>query len=245
MSRIQWDNTGDHLYETGVDRGVLYISSGGSYTAGVPWNGLTAVNESSSGGESSKVYANNGNYLTQLSLEELGLTIEAYTYPTEFLKCLGKLAVHPGITIRQQKPKKFGLTYRSLVGNDTKGNDHSYVIHIVYGCSATPSEETHNTVNESTDISPLSWNVSTTPIVADDYLFSSITLPVLSFKEAGLMNVVREIEDLLYGTDETTSELPSYEKLSNIIYKGRYWLDSNGDYVLDSEGNRIETFAVK
>ena len=244
MGKIQWDEKGDHLYETGVDRGVLYLLSGGSYGRGYAWNGLTAVNESPSGGEPTKVYANNHNYLTQVSLEELGLTIEAYTYPYEFLKCLGKLPVGLGVTIRQQKPKSFGLSYRTLVGNDLAGNNYSYILHLVYGCSVTPSEEPHGTTNDSPDVNPFSWSVQTTPITVGDNTFSSIAIHALKFKEAGLANVIRDIEDMLYGTEDTSAELPAYQDIENTIYKGAYWLDSEGDYVLDSEGNMIETFAI-
>lgn len=164
MSALVWDQSSERLYETGVDRGVLYPVSNNAYGTGVAWNGLTAVNESPSGAEPSDIYADNTKYLTLRSAETFGATIEAYTYPDEFAECDGSAVVATGVTIGQQPRKSFGLCYRTLVGNDTDGQDHGYKLHLIYGCTASPSEKSYQTVNDSPEAITFSWEVSTTPV---------------------------------------------------------------------------------
>lgn len=149
MSKIVWDETGKRLFETGVDHGVLYpIQTGGLYNKGVAWNGLTAVNESPSGAEATDLYADNIKYLSMRSAEIFGATVEAYTYPDEFAECDGSATLAEGVTIGQQARKIFGLSYRTLVGNDVDGQDHGYKLHLIYGASASPSERAYATVND-------------------------------------------------------------------------------------------------
>lgn len=164
MSALVWDQSSERLYETGVDRGVLYPVTNNAYGTGVAWNGLTAVNESPSGAEPSDIYADNIKYLTLRSAETFGATIEAYTYPDEFAECDGSATVATGVTIGQQTRKSFGLCYRTLVGNDTDGQDHGYKLHLIYGCTASPSEKSYQTVNDSPEAITFSWEVSTTPV---------------------------------------------------------------------------------
>lgn len=170
MAKIVWDKTGNRLYETGVDRGVLYpTKTGGGYDKGVAWNGLTAVTESPSGAEPTALYADNIKYLTLLSVEEFAATIEAYTYPDEFAVCDGSAELGTGVSIGQQDRKTFGLCYRTMLGNDTEGNEHGYKIHIIYGALAKPSEKGYNTINDSPEAITFSWEVSTTPIEVTGY----------------------------------------------------------------------------
>ena len=240
--RLAWDKTGERLYETGVDKGVLYPFSKESekYAAGVPWNGLSAVNESPSGAEPTALYANNAKYVTLMSAEELGLTIEAYTYPDEFLKCLGKEELAPGVTISQQDREHFGVSYRTLIGNDEQGNNHGYKIHLVYDCLASPTEDKHSTVNDSPDVSPFSWEVSTTPVSIDDAKTTTkITIDSTVFHGAEMMNAFRAIEDALYGTDKTEAWLPVFSELEELIYYHRCLIDSKSEALLDSSGKPL------
>lgn len=141
MSKIIWDKTGERLYETGCDHGVLYpMQTGGVYNKGVAWNGLTAVTESPSGAEASPIYADNIKYVNLVSNEEFGATVEAYMYPDEFAECDGSVEIMPGMYAGQQSRKTFGLAYRTILGNDTDLNDYGYKLHLVYGCLAAPSE---------------------------------------------------------------------------------------------------------
>ena len=162
---ITWHDAGTRKYEVGVEKGVLYpISDAGAYTTGVAWNGLSAVNESPSGAEETKVYADNIKYLGLMSAEEYAATIEAYYYPDEFAECNGEADLVDGVTIGQQTRKKFGFSYVTKLGNEVKGENYGYILHLVYGCSASPSEKNHQTINDSPEASTMSWEVNTTPV---------------------------------------------------------------------------------
>lgn len=206
MSKLKWDQIGERLYETGVDKVVLFpMESTGQYETGVAWNGISAVNESPSGAEPTALYANNGKYLNLISNEDFAATIEAFTYPDEFEECDGSKEIAPGVVIGQQKRKVFGLAYRTLLGNDVDGNDHGYKLHLVYGCLAAPSENNHSTVNDSPEACTMSWSVSTTPVeVADAKPTATVTIDSTKADKAKL----KKLEDMLYGTEQAESKLP-------------------------------------
>lgn len=165
MVALAWDAVGERTYETGVDRGVLYLPSAlGVYDTGYAWNGLTAISEAPSGAEPSAQYADNIKYLNLVSAEEFGATIEAFTYPEQFGVCDGTAIPMKGVAIGQQARKSFGLSYRTLKGNDVDGTDHGYKIHLVYGCLAAPSEKAYATVNDSPEAITFSWEVTTSPV---------------------------------------------------------------------------------
>lgn len=209
MSRLVWDKTGERFYETGVDRGVLYpIQEGGLYNKGVPWNGLTAVSESPSGAEATAIWADNIKYLSLMSAEEFGCTIEAYTYPDEFAECDGSadLVESGGVTIGQQNRKMFGLCYRTIVGNDVDSNDHGYKLHLIYGCQASPSERAYATVNDSPEAITFSWEITTTPV------------SVTGFKPTACLTIdstkcdatcLSKLEEILYGKDAGEEGTPA------------------------------------
>ena len=198
MAKIEWDKTGERLYETGVKNGVLYVQEGGAYPKGVAWNGLTAVTESPSGAEATPLYADDIKYLNLLSTEEFGATIEAYTYPDEFASCDGSAALADGVMIGQQPRKAFGLCYRTTIGNDTEGNDHGYKLHIIYGALAAPSEKAYATVNDSPEAITFSWEVTTTPVnVTGAKPTASITIDSTKADPTKLA----ALEDILYGKD--------------------------------------------
>lgn len=205
-TRLTWDNTGERLYETGVDRGVLFpMDENGGYAAGVAWNGLTDVNESPSGAEPSPIYADNIKYLNLISAEELALTIQAYMYPPEFEPCNGATEVAPGVFIGQQTRKGFGFAYRTMVGNDVKGTDYGYKLHLVYGCKASPSEQSNTTVNENPEAKQLSWEVSTTPVTVENYKpTASLTIDSTKVEAAKLT----ALENILYGSTDADARLP-------------------------------------
>ncbi len=212
--KLAWDKTGERLYETGVDRGVLYPFLEGAYAAGVAWNGLTAVNESPSGAEPTALWANNNKYVTLMSAEELGLTIEAYTYPEEFEPCDGSAELSEGVTIGQQDRKHFGFSYRSLIGNDESGNNHGYKIHLVYDCLASPTEKNRSSVNDSPDVSPFSWEVSTTPVPVEGYKSTSM-LTIDSTKIPAVK--LAAIEEKLYGTAASEPTLPLPDEIVELL----------------------------
>lgn len=239
MSRLVWDRTSERLYETGTDHGVLYIrNTDGTYSDGVVWNGLTTVTLSPSGAEASAFWADNIKYLNLLSAEELKFTIEAYSYPRVFRKCLGRKDLAAGIEVAHQKREMFGFSFRSLVGNSDKGDDYSYKIHVIYGCLASPSEKSYATINDSPEPITLSWEISTLPVNIDGMKpTAEFEFDGKRFKSLGLMNVLHAIEDVLYGTDDTPARLILPEELPALYTYYRYLRDSDGDTLLDSDGN--------
>lgn len=197
MAVLTWDQTGEKLYETGVQKGVLYPMNGAVYGKGVAWNGLTAVNETPSGAESTKLYADDIKYLDIRSAEEFGATIEAYSSPEEFDACDGTAELADGVNIGQQNRKGFGFCYRSTIGNDTEYNNYGYKLHIIYGLTASPSERSYSTVNDSPEAATLSWEVSSTPVNVAGFKPTSIV--TINSKKINA-EALKEIEDALYGT---------------------------------------------
>lgn len=218
MAKLVWDETGKHLYETGVKNCVLYPQAKeGTYPKGVAWNGVTAVTESPSGAEPTALYADNMKYLTLTSAEEFGATIEAYTYPKEFEACDGSAELASGITIGQQSRSPFGLCYRTEVGNDTEGDAHGYKLHLIYGAKASPSEKAYSTINDSPEAMTLSWEVTTTPV------------PVTGFKPTACLTIdstvvgketMKKVEDALYGTETEEARLPLPDEIMTLIGTG-------------------------
>ncbi len=207
MAILTWDGIGERVYETGVDRGVLYIpNSSGVYNNGVAWNGLTSVTESPSGAEPSAQYADNVKYLNLFSAEEFGATIEAFTYPDEFAPFDGLGVPSPGVTIGQQSRKPFGLSFRTRIGNDLDGDAHGYKLHMIYGCSASPSERAYSTVNDSPEAITFSWELTTVPVAVAGYTPTSIITVDSTQVSAGDL---AELEQFLYGTAGTDPSLPT------------------------------------
>ena len=198
MSKLVWDKTGERFYETGVKQCVLYIPTGGVYSKGVAWNGITAITESPSGAEATALYADDIKYLNLMSAEEFGATIEAYTYPDEFAECDGTASLVDGVTIGQQVRKTFGLCYRTTVGNDSDGNDHGYKLHIIYGALAAPSEKAYATINDSPEAITFSWEVTTTPVEVTGFK-PTATIVIDSTKSDPTK--LKALEDILYGKD--------------------------------------------
>ena len=207
MARLTWDNTGERRYETGVDHGVLYIPDGsGDYTNGVAWNGLTTVTESPSGAEATALYADNIKYLDLRSAEEFGATIEAFTFPDEFLQFDGVATPQTGVTVGQQSRSTFGFSYRTNIGNDVDGSDYGYKLHLIYGATAAPSEKAYATINDSPEAITFSWEVATTPISAGGTLKPTSQLVIDSTKVEGAD--LTTLENLLYG-ESGNPQLPS------------------------------------
>lgn len=226
MSKIKWDGVGEKRYETGTDRGVLYPTFDkvtNRYTDATAWNGLTGVTENPSGADSTDIYADNIKYASIRAAEKFGATIQAYTYPDEFAVLDGSAELTDGVTIGQQDRGIFGFSYRTLIGDDEKGTESGYKIHLVYGCSVSPSGKDYSTVNESPDPIQLSWELSTTPV------------PVTGFKPTATLVIdstrltsaqLKAIENVLYGTDAdpedvsstgTTAYLPLPDEVKTII----------------------------
>ena len=197
---IVWDDSGNHLYETGIDHMVLYLpDANGDYTDGVAWNGITAFNETPSGADSNPIFADNIKYLDLRSAEEFGATLECLFTPAEFAPCDGIAEVAPGIFVYQQSRKAFGLSYRTLIGNEIQHNEYGYKLHLLYNATASPSEKSYNTVNDSPETSQLSYELTTTPIAAAGFKNTAL-ITVDSTKVAKAK--MTALENILYGVGE-------------------------------------------
>lgn len=224
MSKILWDQIGEKLYETGVDHGVLYPQKDGTYPMGYAWNGLITVTESPSGAEDTPLYADNIKYLNLKSAEEFGCTIECYTYPDAWAECNGEAELVAGVMLGQQKRNTFGLSYRTKLGNDTQGEDYGYKLHLIYNASASPSEKSYGTINDSPEAISFSYEVSTTPVVimstdAEGNGFkpvASITIDSSKIDKEAL----KKLEDVLYGTADVEPRLPLPDELPGILAAG-------------------------
>lgn len=230
MTRITWSGVGERLFETGVDRGVLYVSGG----PGVPWTGLVNVDQGQSGGESKPRYRDGIKIGNRMAPEEFEATIEAYTYPLEFERCDGTYRGENGLRLTQQRRKAFGMTYRSLVGNDVDGLGHGYKIHILYNLKAEPTSRAYQTLTDSTEPMTFSWKVSSRAAVVDGYRPTSHFVVDSRDVPAGLLQAV---EDLLYGSDEAVSALPTPGELM-------FLFDSYDDLVYDAGSPFTPVFAT-
>lgn len=213
-NKIVWDNAGERLYETGVKNCVLYPQVSGTYPKGVAWNGVTTITESPSGAEASPLYADDIKYLNLISNEELGLSVEAYTYPDEFAACDGSAEIAKGVSIGQQKRTPFGMSYRTTLGNDTESNDYGYKLHLVYGCLAAPSEKAYATINDSPEAITFSWELTTTPVSVDGFKpTASITIDSTKVDPVKLAS----LENILYGSAESEARLPLPNEVATIM----------------------------
>lgn len=212
-TKLVWDQDSEKLYHTGVDRGVLFPMNAGVYGNGVAWNGLINVNESPSGAEPTALWADNRKYLELISTEEFGFTIEAYMSPEEFDACDGSKELAPGVYAGQQNRQAFGFSYRTLIGNDTEGNDYGYKIHIVYCAKAKPASRDNATVNDSPEAMTLSWECSTTPV---DVPGGKPTAHVVIDSTRVTEGKMAALEAILYG-DSAEPKLPTIEELIELM----------------------------
>lgn len=216
---LQWDVSGERYFETGVDHGVLYPynSTLKQYENGVVWNGLTGVTNSPDGAEPTDLWADNIKYATLRSAETFGATIEAYTYPVEFAECDGSASPVAGVYIGQQARKTFGFSYRTKVGDDTDTDANKYKIHVIYNATASPSERSYETVNDSPDAITLSWEITTTPVNVTGYKPTS----EIVFESWRLTSQkLKALEDKLYGDGTTQPTLPDPDTLLALVNGG-------------------------
>ena len=212
MSKLLWDQVGEHIYETGTKQGVLYRQVNGAYPAGVAWNGLTSVSESPEGAEPTDIYADDIKYLTLRSTENFKATIEAYTYPDEFAECNGEAALMAGVNIGMQPRKAFGFSYVTTVGNDTELDSYGYKIHLVYGATVSPSEKSYQTINDSPEAITFSWEMDTIPVsVTGHKATAHMTIDSTKFNTPELRAKLAALERVLYGADAADAVAATYK----------------------------------
>lgn len=254
MTRIKWDQEGTRLYETGTRNGVLYVknenattgSNGittNAYLAGVPWNGLTGVSESPSGAEETKLFADDQKYLSLYSAEEFACTIEAYTFPDEFAECDGsaQIVANSGIFAGQQVRKSFGFAYRTVLGNDVAGENYGYKLHIVYNATASPSEKSYATINDSPEAISFSWSITTTPVFVAEGLKNTATLILDSTKVPA--KFLTYLENILYGSADAEPRLPLPNEIIALFNDTETWDPTEYTYtaVEDTTGKNPAT----
>lgn len=206
---LTWDDTGKKIYETGTKKGVLFVMDNeGNYGEGVAWNGLTAVTESNSGAEETALWADDIKYASLRSAEEFGATIEAYQCPQEFYVCDGTAEVATGVTINQQGRKAFGFSYVTTVGNDTQGNNYGEKIHLIYGATASPTERSYQTINDSPDAITLSWELTTTPVAVTGYKPTAHMIIDTTKLTGTAASKLEAFKTILYGSTTAASRLP-------------------------------------
>lgn len=216
---LEWDKTGEHFYESGVSKGVLYVlSDENKYDNGVAWNGLTNVTETPSGAEENAIYADNIKYASLRSTEEIGGTIEAYTYPDEWNQCDGNGELVKGVHVAQQERKTFGLCYRTEIGNDTSTeSDDGYKLHLVYGATASPSERSYDTQNDNPDAVQFSWEYTTNPVSVAG--FKPTSLITIDSRTADKVKLTA-LETILYGSSTATARLPLPDEVKTLMTSG-------------------------
>jgi len=209
VPRIVWNLPGKNFFETGIDRGVLYPATG----SGVPWNGLTAVNERPSGGKAQGYYIDGLKYANVASAEEYEATIEAYTYPDEFAECDGSARVHSGFYATQQVRKQFGLSYRTKVGNE-QNSEYGYRIHIVYNALAAPSDKDYGTLDDDVEALEFKWDITTLPGTMTGVKPTAHLVIDSRFTNPSALS---DIEDILYGSVEDEPRLPTFAEMVTIF----------------------------
>lgn len=209
MTKLVWGSTGQRFYEAGADRGVLFVDS-----LGYAWNGLKAVRENPSGGEPRPFYMDGIKYLNLSAAEEFAAQIEAFNAPAEFAACDGTQQPYAGLFITHQPRKSFGLSYRTLVGNDVDNLEHGYKLHIVYNALAKPQNRDNATLNTSPDPMNLSWDIETTPPPISG--FRPTAHIVIDSRNTPPVKL-EAIEAILYGTDDTAPRLPTIAELLEIF----------------------------
>lgn len=240
--KLEWDATNERLYETGISKCVLYPrNANGAYPKGYAWNGVTSVSERPSGGETTKLYANDAKYLSLISSEEYGGSIEAYTYPNEWMACDGSEEAVEGVVIGQQSRNHFGLAYRSVLGNDTQGSDFAYKLHLIYDALASPSERSYQTINDNPDAISFSWEFETSPVPCTGHKPVSC-LSITSNKVDP--QKLSELEDILYG-----SEVPEYDWSKTYVvgdlmsHKGNPYVCNDTDKVISTTVPELPMFS--
>lgn len=215
FAALTWDDTGKKIYETGTKKGVLFVmDTNGSYGAGVAWSGLTAITESNSGAEETTLWADDIKYASMRSAEEFGATIEAYQCPHEFYICDGSAELATGVTINQQDRRGFGLSYVTTVGNDVMGNSYGEKIHLIYGATASPSERSYQTINDSPDAITLSWEITTTPVnVTGHKPTAHIVIDSTKVDSTKLDN----FKEILYGSTTAAARLPLPDEVASLL----------------------------
>lgn len=215
MTQIVWDETGEHIFETAIDRGVLYPIDG----IGVPWNGLISVGEAPSGSDSEIFYIDGQVIRSDKSSGSFAASIEAFTYPSYLDDDLNTV---------------FNFAYRTLIGNDINGLDNGYKIHLVYNALINPSNKEYSSLNK--EINPLhfNWDLTTTPFPIDGNKASAHL--IIDSRKAYPETLIL-FEEFLYGNNIYPPKFPSFDELFQFFEDTAILkITDNGDGTWTAEG---------
>lgn len=242
MTRLSWEGVGEKFFETGVDRGVLYVKG----QEGVPWIGLATVSESPSGGDTKEVYLDGLKIVNRSKPEDFKASIEAYTYPREFEECEGAQELANGLRVTQQSRKMFDLCYRTKIGNDIDGIDHAYKLHLIYNALAAPTDKDYESISDDTEPSTFSWDISTRPVRFEDPFFGVKYGAHLVLDSRVVYPWAMEaVENVLYGTETTPPNMPTPEELLELfIDNALVKVIDNGDGTFSVTGPDEAVYAV-
>ena len=207
MAKMKWHVTGAREIEAGVSEVALFPMGNSGYDTGVPWNGVTAINENPGGADVTDLYADNIKYASMRSAETFGFTIEAYTYPDEWAECDGSKEVENGVFLGQQSRKAFGLVYKTQIGDEAHPSmDKGYKLHIIYNSTASPSSRGYTTINDNPDAISFSWEATSTPVSVTGHKSTcEITIDSTKADSTALTSLINTI----YGTDGSSGTNPT------------------------------------
>jgi hypothetical protein len=209
MTKLVWDQAGERRYETGIDRGVLFLSDGGV----VPWNGLVSVAETRSR-EVKSHYIDGIKYLDRHVPGSYEAKLSAFTYPDELDALMGTTEFIPGVTLHDQRARYFHLSYRTLVGNDVDGTEHGYKVHLVYNVMASPGDVSFNSLSASPTPQLFEWNLTGTP----NLMFGIRPTSHISLDSRHADPVTLTfIEETIYGTELLDPSLPPLVDLLGLL----------------------------
>lgn len=222
MVKLVWDTPGDRVFESGLDRGVLFLPDGSA----VPWNGLTAVIEHFDK-SASPAYYDGMKIQDMLVLGDFSATMKAVTYPDEFVPLEGVDELRRGLFLSDQVPLTFGLCYRTMVGDDLAGADEAYKIHLLYNVTAMPSDKTYASVSDQPSLVEFEWAITAVP--EDIPGFRPTAHIVLDSRNLDPW-LLEDLEAMFYGTsvaDAILLPMPDMFEFLNTWY--RIKIVDNGD----------------
>lgn len=223
MAKTEWHSANDLAFETGLDKGVLYLPDGSS----VPWNGLTQINENFNS-ETEPVYFDGMKINDLVTLGDFEATLTAMTYPDEFMELEGLvLNQRPGVFLGSQPPKAFGLCYRTLIGNRNEGIDYGYKLHLLYNVTAIPNEKTYASFSADPVLTEFSWSIKAVPEDVPGFRPTAHAIIDSRYVDPLLLG---DLEDLLYGTSEADGVLLPLADLIELLANWfRVEIIDNGD----------------
>lgn len=229
---VEWDKVGERFYEIGVDHGMIYPLANGAYNNGEAWSGLSNVSINPEGADVNDIWADNMKYLSLRSAETVKATIECYSYPDKFKECNGEVSPVAGMTVGQQTRKAFGFSFRSKIGNDEQFQDYGYKLHFIYNATASPSEKSYGTINDSTDVDAMSYEIDTTaiPVKINGVEYKPTSYVCIESNKVGTAENLTALEEIIYGTAAIYTKVADTTG-SPAADTQYYTRDASGNYV--------------